>query len=164
MCAALINGLAVFLVSLALHVIVWRVRQPKSYRAWLPTLTVIFGPVAVVIAWFIAPTRLDVAALLLLHGSLTAVYVIGYTLVSGFSPSVELLKLLDRAPAGIPISSLRLPFSAGALTGDRIDNLMGAGLVHRSGSRLELGPRGVRLTGLVLLYRHAIGLRDGEGG
>jgi hypothetical protein len=164
MCAALISGLVLFLLSLALHVIVWRVRRPESYRAWLPTLAVIFGPLAAAIAWFIAPTPLDVAALLLLHGSLAAVYVIGYTLVSAFSPSVELMKLLDRTPAGIPISSLRLPFSAGVLIDDRIDNLAASGLVRRSGSRLELGPRGARLTRLVLLYRRAIGLRDGEGG
>ncbi len=164
MCAALINGLALFLLSLALHVIVWRVRRPESYRAWLPTLAVIFGPLAAAIAWFIVPTPLDVTALLLLHGSLAAVYVIGYTLVSAFSPSVELLKLLDRTPAGIPIASLRLPFSAGVLIEDRIDNLMAAGLVRQNGSRVELGPRGARLTGLVLLYRRAIGLRDGEGG
>lgn len=164
MCTALLNGLALFLFSLALHVIVWRVRRPQSYRAWLPTLGVIFGPLAAAIAWFITPTPLDVAALLLLHGSLAAVYIIGYTLVSASSPSVELLKLLDRTPAGIAIPSLRLPFLAGALTGDRIDNLAAAGLVRQNGNRLELGPRGVQLTGLVLLYRHAIGLRDGGGG
>jgi hypothetical protein len=164
MCAVLINGLALFLLSLVLHVVVWRIRRPQSYRAWVPTLAVIFGPVAAAVAWFIAPTRLDVAALLLLHGSLAAVYVIGYTLISAFSPSVELLRLLDRTPAGMPISSLHLPFAAGALTGDRIDNLMGAGLVRRNDGRLELGPQGIRLTGLVLAYRHVIGLRDGEGG
>jgi hypothetical protein len=164
MCAVLINGFALFLLSLALHAIVWRVRQPRAYRAWLPTLAIIFGPLAAAIAWFIAPTPLDVAAVLLLHGSLAAVYVIGYTLISGSSPSVELLKLLDRTPAGIPVASLRLPFLATALTGDRIDNLTAAGLVRRNDSGLELGPRGAPLAAVVLLYRHAIGLRDGEGG
>jgi len=164
MCAALINGLALFLLSLTLHVVVWRVRRPESYRAWLPTLAVIFGPLAGVVAWLVAPTPIDVAALLVFHGSLAAVYLIGYTLVSAFSPSVELMKLLDRTPAGIPTSSLRLPYSAGVLIDDRIDNLTASGLVRRSGNRLELGPRGVALTRLVLWYRHVIGLRDGEGG
>ena len=164
MCAALIGGLALFTLSLALHVIVWRVRRPVSYRAWLPSLAVVFGPVAAAIAWFTVATRLELAAVLLLHGSLAAVYMIGYTLLTAFSPSLELLKLLDRAPAGVPTSSLRLPFLAGALTGDRVDNLTAAGLVRQEGTRLSLGPRGVRLTGLVLWYRHVIGLRDGGGG
>ncbi len=164
MCTALAGGLAVFLLSLGLHVIVWRIRRPESYRAWLPALVVIFGPVAAAVAWALMPTPLDAAALLLLHGSLAAVYVIGYTLISAFSPSVELLKLLDRTPAGVPPASLRLPFLAGALTGDRVENLAAAGLVTQAGHRLELGPRGVWLTRIVLAYRHAIGLRDGGGG
>jgi hypothetical protein len=29
---------------------------------------------------------------------------------------------------------------------------------------VQLGPRGVTMTRMVLLYRHAVGLRDGEGG
>ena len=164
MCAALIGGLALFMLSLALHVIVWRIRRPISYRAWLPALVIIFGPVAAAIAWSVVASPQDLAAVLFLHGSLAAVYVIGYTLVSAFSPSLELLKLLDRTPAGLPTSSLRLPFLAGALTGDRIDNLTAAGLVKEDGARLALGPRGMQLTRLVLFYRHAIGLPDGGGG
>src|SRR5215510_4898470 len=164
MCAVLVAAVEVFAWSLAIHVIVWRIHRPESYRAWLPILIVIFGPLAAGVAWLLVPTRLDAAAVLLLHGTLSAVSIIGYTLVSAFSPSVELLKLLDRTPDGIPTSSLRLPFLAGALTGDRIDNLTAAGLVRREGTHLELGPRGARLARLVLLYRHAIGLPDGEGG
>jgi hypothetical protein len=164
MCAPLVHGLALFVFSLAIHVIVWRVRRPETYRAWLPALVVIFGPVAGIAAWLIASSPLELAALLLLHGSLAAVYLVGYTLVSSSSPSVELLKLLDRTPGGLPVSSIRLPWLAGALTGNRIDNLLAAGLVRQNGARLQLGPRGVPLTRLVLFYRHIIGLRDGEGG
>jgi hypothetical protein len=164
MCIALAGGLALFFLSLAVHVIVWRVWRPTSYRVWLPTLAFIFGPLAVSIGWLLLSRPLYFAAVLLLHGSLAAVYIIGYTLVSAFSPSVELLKLLDRAPGGVPITSLHLPLPGTALTGDRIENLRKAGLVRQSGSRLELGQHGVRLTALVMLYRHAIGLPDGEGG
>jgi hypothetical protein len=164
MCAVLIDALALFLLCLALHVMVWRVWRPESYRAWLPTLVGICGPVAAVIAWLVVPTPIDLAAVLLLHGALAGVYIIGYTLISAFSPSIELLKLLDRAPAGIATSSLRLPFLAGALTTERLDNLTAADLVQQNGARLELGPRGVQMTRLALIYRHAIGLRDGGGG
>jgi len=164
MCALAANGIAIFVLSLALHVVAWRIRRPASYRAWLPTLLAVFGPVAAAAAWLVTSTPLELAAVLLLHGTLAAVYVIGYTLVSGFSPSIELLKLLDRTPGGLPAASLQLPFLAGALTADRIDNLESAGLLRRSGGRLELGARGVALTTLVLAFRHAIGLPDGTGG
>jgi hypothetical protein len=164
MCIPLFGGLAVFLFSLALHVVVWRIRTPATYKTWLPALVVIFGPLAVGAAWIVAPTPLEFAAVLLLHGTLAAVYVIGYTLVTASSPSVELLKLLDRTPAGIPTASLRPSVLTGALTNDRIDTLVAARLVRCKGARLELDDRGRLLTRLVLLYRHAIGLRDGEGG
>jgi hypothetical protein len=164
MCALLIDGLALFVLSLAIHVIVWRVRRPESYRAWLPALLVVFGPVAGGLAWLAVPAPLQLAAVLLLHGSLAAVYTIGYTLVSAFSPSVELLKLVDRTPGGIPVAALRLPGLAGALSGDRIENLAAAGLIRQIGTQVHLDSRGMRLARLVLFYRHAIGLRDGEGG
>jgi hypothetical protein len=164
MCDVVLDGFALFVFSLAIHVIVWRIRRPESFRTWLPALAVIFGLVPATIAWLVAPTSLDAAALLLLHGSLAIVYIIGYTLVSAFSPSVELLKLLDRAVDGMPISELQLPFVAGGLTTERIDNLAASGFVQQTGTRLGLCPRGVWLTRLVLLYRHAIGLPDSGGG
>ena len=75
---AVIDGFGLFLFSLAVHVIVWRVRRPESFRAWVPALAMIFGVLPAAIAWFVAPTPLDFAALLLLHGSLSVVYGIGY--------------------------------------------------------------------------------------
>ena len=68
MCAPLVDGLAIFVGSLVLHVAVWRVHRPVSYRVWLPMLIVIFGPVAGVLAWAIAPTPLQAAAALVLTG------------------------------------------------------------------------------------------------
>jgi hypothetical protein len=164
MCPLIVRGFALFLLSLATHVIVWRIRRPDSYRMWVPALVVIFGPVAAGIASFIVSDPVQLAAVLLLHGSLAAVYIIGYTLVTAFSPSVELLKLLDNSPEGVAAAALRLPGLAGALTGDRIDNLAGARLIRHVGGEVQLGDRGMQLTRLVLWYRHAIGLRDGEGG
>ena len=164
MCDLIIEGLALFIVSLAIHVMVWRIRPPESYRGWLPALIIIFGPVAGGIAWLMVPAGLPLAAVLLLHGSLAAVYTIGYTLVTAVSPSLQMLKLLDRAPAGLPIAAVRLPGLEGALTTDRLANLAGAGLIRQIGAQVCLADRGVQLTRLVLLYRHAIGLRDGEGG
>jgi hypothetical protein len=163
-CILILDGLGLFAFSLALHVIVWRIRRPDSYRTWVPALVVILGPVAAGIASFIVSDPVQLAAVLLLHGSLAAVYTIGYTLVTAFSPSVELLRVLDRSPEGIAAAALRLPGLAGALTGDRIENLAGAGLIRHAGGEVQLGERGMQLARLVLWYRHAIGLRDGEGG
>ena len=42
-CVWLAGGIGLFLFSLALHVIVWRVRRPQSYHGWLPILAMILG-------------------------------------------------------------------------------------------------------------------------
>jgi hypothetical protein len=126
-------------------------------------LVVIFGPIAAGIAWLVAPGPLELVSILFLHASLAAVYTIAYTLFTAFSPSIELLKLVDRTP-GVAVSAVRLPFLEGALTTGRIDNLVDAGLVRRNHARLELGDRGVWMTRVALWYRHAIGLPDGGGG
>jgi hypothetical protein len=160
----LAEGLALFAACLMVHALVWRVKRPASYRQWLPALVVIFGPLAAGAAWYAVPVRLELIAVLLLHFSLSTAYIIGYTLIGASSPSVELLKLLDRAPNGLPLDALQLPFLAGALTGDRIGNLEGAGLATIEHGQLVLGPRGHRITSIMLLYRHAVGLRDGGGG
>jgi len=164
MCLLLAEGLTLFAGCLALHALVWRVKRPSSYRGWLPALAVIFGPLAALVAWFIVPMPVEFMAVLFLHFSLSGVYIIGYTLISAFSPSIELLKLLDRSPEGVPLGALQLPFFVGALTGDRIANLEAAGLVAVDRDQLVLGTKGRQMTTLMLLYRHAVGLRDGGGG
>lgn len=160
----LVAGLALFAGSLAIHVLVWRVRRPVSYAAWVPLLAIIFGPIATAVAWFLVPRPAELAAVLLLHYALAAVYTIGYTLISAFSPSVELLKLIDRSGGRLPLSELNLPFLAGELTGDRVKNLEQARLVVVEGERLRLADKGRRIAAPVLFYRHLVGLRDGGGG
>src|SRR5438034_11799614 len=105
MCSILLDAVALFALCLSVHVVWWRLRRPTAYRQWLPALVAIFlvaGPVAgwVMIqsgALAIDAPRLDAvtewAATILLHGAASSVYIIGYTLVSAFSPSIEILKL-----------------------------------------------------------------------
>src|SRR5260221_7285935 len=113
MCSILLVAIAVFGICLFAHVAMWRIYRPSAYRQWLPALVVIFLGLGPTVAWFLIrsgalaigspvdPLTAWVAALLL-HGAASAVYIIGYTLVSAFSPSVEILKLLERSPDGLP--------------------------------------------------------------
>jgi hypothetical protein len=157
---------ALFASCLAVHVVVWRVHRPETYRAWLPLLVAIFlvaGPAA---EWMLTRTRdvSDLLAVLLMHGSLSGVYIVGYTLISAFSPSIEILKLLETTPGGLRREEIRLPFLETALGGNRVVNLVNDGLIRAHGDRVTFGSSGRLLASLVLLYRHAIGLPDGAGG
>jgi hypothetical protein len=175
-CSILLDAAATFALCLCVHVTWWRIRRPTAYRQWLPALVAIFlvaGPAA---AWLVirsgalaidAPhvdAATEWAATLLLHGAASAVYIIGYTLVSAFSPSIEILKLLDRRPGGVPRAAIDLPYLRTALGSDRVSNLLSGGMIRADGDHVRLGPEAQALTRLVLFYRHAIGLPDGAGG
>ena len=162
----LIEAAALFLGGLALHVVIWRVKRPESYRVWLPLLVVIFLVAAPAIAWKLTrtATAAEFAAVLLLHGAASCVYIIAYTLFSSFSPSIEILRLLEQAPAGLRREDIRLEYLDSALGGNRVVTLVHDGMIQAHGDRVRLGTGGRVIAALVLLYRHAIGLPDGAGG
>ena len=166
MIEVLVEAAALFAGCLVLHVIIWRVRRPESYRVWLPMLVAIFlvaGPAA---EWTWTRTRAmgELLAVLLLHGALSSVYIIGYTLLSSFSPSIEILRLLDRSPSGLRREEIKLPYLDTALGGNRVETLVRDGMIQARGDRVTLGSGGRVLATLVLFYRHTIGLPDGVGG
>jgi hypothetical protein len=162
----LIESAALFAGCLVLHVIIWRIRRPESYRVWLPMLTVIFLVAGPAIAWKFTRTSSteEFVAVLLLHGAVSCVYIIGYTLLSSFSPSIEILKLLDRSPSGLRREEIRLPYLDVALGGNRVVTLVHDGMIQADGDRVRLGSGGQLIATLVLFYRHTIGMPDGAGG
>lgn len=175
LCTILIQSSGVFALCLGLHVVWWRVRRPDAYREWLPILVAIFLAVGPALAWLFVRRRFFVVdaapdpltawvAIVLLHGSVSAVYIIGYTLVSAFSPSIEIMKLLERNPDGLAREHVRLPHLESALGVDRVRNLLGGGLILADGDSVRLGSEARLIAGLVLFYRHLIGLPDGAGG
>ena len=172
-CAVLLHGVVVYALCLGLHVVWWRLTRPGTFRAWVPALAIIFLVIGPGVAWLLAerqPLGLGSAdtmghwlAVLVLHLPASTVYIIGYTLVSAFSPSIEMLKLLARSP-GLRRAEIDLPYLRTAVGGDRVRNLLHEGMIQSDGGRVRLGPRARPVTALVLFYRHCIGLPDGAGG
>ena len=176
MCGILFEAAGTFLICLAVHVLIWRIRRPVSYRGWLPLLTLIFLVGGSGLSWWWATARVflpasarpdfvtEWAAVLLLHGAASSVYIIGYTLLSAFSPSIEIMKRLDTAFDGLTYAEIDVPFLRTTVGGERVTNLLDDGLLIADGDVVRLGPRAVSLARVALLYRHAIGLPDGSGG
>jgi hypothetical protein len=164
-----------YVACLLLHVVVWRVRRPRTFHQWLPALAVIFLGGGVVAGWWLADLAhstgeleghgraLHFVALMALHLPASLVYIIGYTLISAFSPSVELLKLIERNP-GLRRNDIALPYLGTIVGGDRLKNLVSEGLFEVRRDVVRLGPKADRIVRLVLWYRHAVGLPDGTGG
>ena len=166
MIEVLFESAGLFAACLALHVLIWRVKRPGSYRIWLPLLVAIFLVAGPLLVWKFTRTAAveDLIAVLLLHGTASVVYIIGYTLVSSFSPSIEILRLLDRSPSGLRRDEIRLGYLDKALGGNRVVTLLHDGMIQADGDRVRLGTGGKVLAALVLFYRRTIGLPDGAGG
>ena len=172
----LAQAVLVLTACVGLHVVWWRLDTPVTFHQWLPRLVLVFFAAGPAMTWWLAAGThsadaavaghgawLHLAAVLLLVLPFATVYVIGYTLISAFSPSIEILKLLRTSP-GLRREQIDLPYLRTAVGGDRVANLLSEGLLRAEGDRVVLGPRGASMVKLALLYRHTIGLPDGSGG
>lgn len=175
--AIVIQGVAVFAFCIAVHIGLWRVQAQPTFHQWLPKLLLIFFAAGSALAFWLTlqshpaagsaatshGAMLHFAAVFLIYGPLAMVYTIGYTLISAFSPSIELLKFLDAHP-GARIDQVDLPYLRTIVGGDRVRNLIVEGMLDARGEHLALGPRSRLLVTLFLVYRRVIGLPDGSGG
>ena len=176
MSAILLKSLLTFLCTVCLHIAVWRVHRPLHYRVWVPALIGIFvvggGLIAAVLVVtlklpgdaVVGDPVVEWCAIALLQGAVGVVYTFGYTLLLVGSPSLVILERLAPAPTGLRIDDVGLPMSADDLVGLRVDDLIRSGLITLDSRARQLTAKGRRLTAWVLLYRHLVGLPDGEGG
>jgi len=176
MSSIVIKAALTFAATVCLHVVVWRIRRPIDYAAWVPSLLAIFliggGAAAAVLAItlklpgdeLVGAPIVQWCAVMLLQGSIGLGYTVYYTLLLLGSPSLELLKQLARSPEGRRLDEIDLPLTSDALLGPRIANLLESGLIAIESGRLRLAPKGRRLTSCALIYRRTIGLPDGGGG
>jgi hypothetical protein len=166
MAEVLTESAALFTGCMIVQIAIWRIHRPKTYRVWLPLLVGIFLIAGPAVEWRLTRTAAiaELLAVLLLHGAVSCVYIIGYTLLSSFSPSIEILKLLEATPAGLRREDIRIPYLDTAVGGNRVITLVDDGMIQADGDRVRLGSGGQVLAALVLFYRHTIGLPDGAGG
>lgn len=164
-----------FLCTVCLHIIIWRTHRPIDYRAWVAVLLGIFvgvgGLIAAMLESRIPPSAPSIGgplvewwAVFILQASVGVVYTFGYTLLLVGSPSLIILQRLSTAPSGLRIEDIGLPMTGDALVGFRVSNLMDSGYITGAPDPLRLTSKGQRIADAVSMYRHLIGLRDGEGG
>ena len=169
---ALVLGIETFTVCWLVHVIVWRLFKPKTYLVWLPSIFFLL-PACI---WLYSGARstigIDAAvtqpyiAGMSLHFFLSCCYICGFAGVAEYSPSAEILKVIKRhMPGGVSTASLQVQaFTEYALTGKRIDHLLGSKLIRREGELLVPTAYGFFLFSLCKFYRLIVGVKvKGEG-
>jgi hypothetical protein len=166
----LLIALTSFAGCLMCHVALWRLAPPRSdVRA----LFVIFLGVPALIAlglvaagpsagWW--PPRLDVLAILLLHGALSVAYIQTYPAVQAQSPSLEIAYTVFRStPRGLSREELLGALESRQLVDDRIEDLVANRLVRVSGDRYALTPLSTGIVKLFLGFRALLGLTSRGG-
>lgn len=164
-------GIAVFLVSLLIHVLVWNLRYPKNRPQALFVIFLIL-PALIFFALLAAAgaeglpfemTLLDWLAALLLHYSLSSAYILSYPAVEAISPSLAITLLVGGSPKGLRQSDLSAMFKNDILLGPRINDLLQTGLAKEESGWLTLTPKARVLIGFFVLFRRFLGLPTGKG-
>lgn len=159
---SLFRGFFLFLAALAGHVVLWRRRAPKRH---VPALLGAFSVPALMYA-ALAPARgCDLWSDLLAYAALAAAYMQTYPAAQAQSPTLLIAAALEAAPSGLSDEELSRALPREMLVGDRVADLLAAGLVV-PGSRpgtVRLAERGALLLPPFRLLRLILGLPEGRG-
>jgi hypothetical protein len=159
------GGIAAFLISLAVHVALWRLRSGCGLRL---LITILAAPAAVLLLlpalggpW----SAVDSLAAALLHAALASAYLQTYPAVQAMSPSLRIVLLLERAgPAGMTFVELLDGLGRESLLGERIRDLLDAGMVRETPEgALKLELRARMLLAPITAVRRVLGLAPGKG-
>lgn len=104
------------------------------------------------------------AAVALLHFSLTCAYLQTYPVLQALSPSLLILLIVgDAGPEGLSEKEVLSHFGPKQLLEDRIEDLLDANLAYESGSSLQLTTTGQLTVFLLTNLRKILGLPPGQG-
>lgn len=167
------SGALIFFGCMCLHIIVWRWRNPKSYLA---ALVLIFAgvPFAGIVAggglyWGagFSPIGLslsDWVAVLLMHLSLSAAYILTYPAMQASCPSLKMLLIIGASmPRGSTHEELKAPFAVENLLIPRIKDLVDARFARESDGYYSITRRGLVVLTPFMLLRRMLGLPRGKG-
>lgn len=165
--SVIITGILIFLLSMAVHVAVWRIVRPRSYFKALPAVFLGTPAAVFVLLVFLGPPLLgpaEWAAVFLMDLSLASAYIMSYPAIQAKSPSITIILRIDEAmPGGLAEDELGSCFTGGDLVGDRVADLVGSGFAVKSGTRCEITPRGRTLLAPFVILRRLLGLPAGRG-
>lgn len=162
-------GLGLFIGSIALQILIWRLRPLQNELTRLLALFVALPAFVVSIcivtraySWLIPTSWASWCFVYLLDLSLSTGYMVLYTAITGFSPSIAILERVEESmPHGLPREEL-VPdwFTDQNLARARYDNLVSHRLISNSGGVLQLERRGRFIAQCFLIFRRFLGLPD----
>ena len=158
-------GAGTFLVCLAAHVILWRLRRP--HRHALALLAVFFMGGASLLSLERVIFHLGIEnwiAVALLHFAMSCGYIQLYPASQAQSPSVTILLAVKKSmPRGMSEAEIVSLINPGKIFHDRIEDLTASGLVTGQNGTLALTARGRAFIRPFMIYRALLGIPEGKG-
>jgi hypothetical protein len=166
------DGVLLFFLCFAVHVVIWRIRTP-----WGSSLILLFIFLGLPFGVFLLLLtdvggmrhalhldRTGLLEILLLHVSLAGVYISSYPAARAFSPSLDILVMISTSQEKkMREDELASRFSDLRLVDARIDDLKEYRFITEEDGRFVLRPAGRLIARTFMLYRTLLGLPMGGG-
>jgi drug/metabolite transporter superfamily protein YnfA len=176
-------GAGLFLISFAVHILVWRLIRPGKQMLWLTIVFIflpIFGWVALRVFGAglsgIGTDWLSGSLILLLTILLSAAYIMSYPPIQAGCPSLKIiLAVNDAGPAGLTEECIHRVFSEDILVSERLEDLVNDGLifvkeapsghdlVSLKNDTLVISRQGYLIARMFASYRKILDLPFGKG-
>jgi hypothetical protein len=164
-------GGLIFAVCLAVHIGIWRIKIPNNDALILFIIFLIIPSAVIIILMglkmfycLLPVSPLGLLFILLLHLSLSLVYVSSYPAAQAISPSLDILMVIAAAETKrMTEEEVVRHYNDNVLVSARINDLRTSILLAQRGDNFEVTKVGKTIIRLFILYRKIIGLPAGEG-
>lgn len=173
--SVLLTGLALFVLSFLIHIVIWKVHMPGRQTRALLRIFFVTPAAGLTALWFYHSffTRLGLPVLsgyfeflhtFLLHTSLALAYITTYSGMEVDSPSLVMTKMVAEAgEEGLPEEDFFASLSDDILVKPRVRDLLRDELAHLEDGKYRISPKGARIARIFLFYRKLLNV-SGKGG
>ncbi len=159
--------IAAFTVMLLVHVAVWRVLKTRKQIAWLFAIFLVSPTLVYLGGMSLGSSRVSTTIIYLFVITLSATYVVSYPVVQTESPTVVMVRLLDKhnGCGGLTRAEILAAMRSETVFEDRIRDLRNNGLVGAADDAVAPGLSGFgrAVAAFFYYYRRALKLPLGEG-
>jgi len=158
------------IIILVLHILIWRIRKPQKHIISLFLLfNIIPGFLILIIFLIFNELRIyllsieDILLIFLLYTALSGVYIQTFPSIQAGSPSLLIVNLIGRNIKPVNAKTISKSIRKENFINDRVSDLKKENLIIINDNSVMLTRRGKILSGIFILYRKFIGLKEGEG-
>lgn len=166
-----VYGSLIFFICLALHVFIWRIKIPDNDALILFLIFLIIPTLIFLILLGLRSfmtlmpiSGVEMAHALLLHLSLSLVYISSYPAAQAISPTLDILLVIAASGAKkLTKEEIIKNYDNKKLVTISVDSLKTSVLISQEGDRVRLTNTGRIIINFFIFYRRILGLPVGEG-